>query len=290
MVVIAPTTPGPVQGGRADRPSNSIDAVDPVDENYAGILGRRSPTRSTARSSSRSPRQARAMRSTRVKPEARRSRRDVVAAPDPRRSAQPRAVETGVAGVLRPGSAGADPAAPGGDPGRTLTRPRIHKRGHGAVPDFARSAAEVLAGKVLAFALLGASSRRRIALLVGRVCTSDARRPGPVASTIGLLLLASLGARAVHRGRLRLGAPDRPAVAARPARLGLLQRLRAGHRRVHRSRSGPSPTLLPVTHGIRLLQDLMLRGSTTHAWELGALALIAAAHARRELGAAAARA
>jgi ABC-type polysaccharide/polyol phosphate export permease len=32
---------------------------------------------------------------------------------------------------------------------------------------------------------------------------------------------------------------------------------------------------LPVTHGIRLLQDLMLRGSTTHAWEFVALIVIA---------------
>jgi ABC-type multidrug transport system permease subunit len=34
--------------------------------------------------------------------------------------------------------------------------------------------------------------------------------------------------------------------------------------------------LLPVTHGIRLMQDIMLRGGTTETWEFGALALIAA--------------
>ena len=33
---------------------------------------------------------------------------------------------------------------------------------------------------------------------------------------------------------------------------------------------------LPVTHGIRLMQDIMLRGSTTQTWEFAALALIAA--------------
>ncbi len=33
--------------------------------------------------------------------------------------------------------------------------------------------------------------------------------------------------------------------------------------------------LLPVTHGIRLLQDLLLRGGTTEAWEFLALAAIA---------------
>jgi ABC-2 type transport system permease protein len=32
--------------------------------------------------------------------------------------------------------------------------------------------------------------------------------------------------------------------------------------------------LLPVTHGIRLLQDLMLRGDTTAWWQLGALAAL----------------
>lgn len=32
---------------------------------------------------------------------------------------------------------------------------------------------------------------------------------------------------------------------------------------------------LPVTHGIRLLQDLMLRGGTNQAWEFLALGVIA---------------
>ena len=34
--------------------------------------------------------------------------------------------------------------------------------------------------------------------------------------------------------------------------------------------------LLPVTHGIRLIQDVMLRGWTNEAWELVALGVIAA--------------
>jgi ABC-type polysaccharide/polyol phosphate export permease len=34
--------------------------------------------------------------------------------------------------------------------------------------------------------------------------------------------------------------------------------------------------LLPVTHGIQLLQDLMLRGTTNHLWEIGALIAIGA--------------
>lgn len=34
--------------------------------------------------------------------------------------------------------------------------------------------------------------------------------------------------------------------------------------------------VLPVTHGIRLIQDIMLRGSITHVWQVGMLGLIAA--------------
>jgi ABC-type multidrug transport system permease subunit len=33
--------------------------------------------------------------------------------------------------------------------------------------------------------------------------------------------------------------------------------------------------MLPATHGIQLMQDIMLRGGTAQTWEFGALALIA---------------
>jgi ABC-2 type transport system permease protein len=47
---------------------------------------------------------------------------------------------------------------------------------------------------------------------------------------------------------------------------------------VHEFRDGVQylSYMLPVTHGIQLLQDLMLRGTTTAWWELGALAALAA--------------
>ena len=38
----------------------------------------------------------------------------------------------------------------------------------------------------------------------------------------------------------------------------------------------PLAFLLPVTHAIRLMQDVMLRGMTLNTWEYGALAAIAA--------------
>ena len=34
--------------------------------------------------------------------------------------------------------------------------------------------------------------------------------------------------------------------------------------------------MLPVTHGVRLMQDLMLRGSTAAEWQIAALGVIAA--------------
>jgi ABC-2 type transport system permease protein len=37
----------------------------------------------------------------------------------------------------------------------------------------------------------------------------------------------------------------------------------------------PLSYAIPATHGIRLFQDLMLRGGTDAVWQLGALALIA---------------
>jgi hypothetical protein len=33
---------------------------------------------------------------------------------------------------------------------------------------------------------------------------------------------------------------------------------------------------VPVTHGVRLMQDLMLRGSTAYEWQIAALGAIAA--------------
>jgi ABC-2 type transport system permease protein len=100
--------------------------------------------------------------------------------------------------------------------------------------------------------------------------------PGPFVLTIALLLLASIGL-----GLFIAVVSDSERQTVQLSLLVLLASVFfSGFVLAIDEFTAPVRTLayaLPVTHGIRLLQDLMLRGSTTHAWELGALALIAAA-------------
>lgn len=135
---------------------------------------------------------------------------------------------------------------------------------------------EVLAGKVLAFALLGGLiAAMSLALLVGVLHVPMLADPGAIVLTIALLLLASLGL-----GLLIAVVSDSERQTVQLSLLVLLASVFfSGFVLSIEEFTEPVRTLayaLPVTHGIRLLQDLMLRGSTTHAWELGALALIAA--------------
>jgi ABC-2 type transport system permease protein len=98
--------------------------------------------------------------------------------------------------------------------------------------------------------------------------------PGALVLTIGLLLLASLGL-----GLFIAVVSDSERQTVQLSLLLLLASVFfSGFVIAIDEFTAPVRTLafaLPVTHGIRLLQDLMLRGSTTHAWELAALVLIA---------------
>ena len=137
------------------------------------------------------------------------------------------------------------------------------------------SPVEVLAGKVLAFALLGSLiAGTSIALLVGVLHVPMLADPGALVLTIGLLLLASLGL-----GLFIAVVSDSERQTVQLSLLLLLASVFfSGFVIAIDEFTAPVRTLafaLPVTHGIRLLQDLMLRGSTTHAWEFAALALIA---------------
>jgi ABC-2 type transport system permease protein len=137
------------------------------------------------------------------------------------------------------------------------------------------SPVEVLAGKVLAFALLGSViAGTSIALLVGVLHVPMLADPGALVLTIGLLLLASLGL-----GLFIAVVSDSERQTVQLSLLLLLASVFfSGFVIAIDEFTAPVRTLafaLPVTHGIRLLQDLMLRGSTTHAWELAALVLIA---------------
>ena len=138
------------------------------------------------------------------------------------------------------------------------------------------STTEVIVGKVLAFGLIGAAiAGVTLGLLVLGFGVPILADPLAVVATIGLLLLASLGV-----GLLIAVVSDSERQAVQLSLLVLLASVFfSGFVLAIEEFSQPVRSLafaLPVTHGIRLLQDLMLRGSTDHAWEFAALATIAA--------------
>jgi ABC-2 type transport system permease protein len=137
------------------------------------------------------------------------------------------------------------------------------------------STAEVLIGKVLAFGLIGAGiAGVTIALIVLGFGVPVLGQPGFIAGTIALLLLASLGL-----GLLIATISDSERQAVQLSLLVLLASVFfSGFVLPIEEFSAPVRGLafaLPVTHGIRLLQDYLLRGGTNQEWELLALGVIA---------------
>jgi ABC-2 type transport system permease protein len=137
------------------------------------------------------------------------------------------------------------------------------------------STSEVLVGKTLAFALIGGViAAITVALLVLGLGVPMLGPLGAIALAIGLLLVASIGL-----GLLIAVVSDSERQAVQLSLLVLLASVffsgfvlpiaefSDGVRAIAYT--------LPVTHGIRLLQDLMLRGTTNHAWEYLALVAIA---------------
>ena len=137
------------------------------------------------------------------------------------------------------------------------------------------TAAEVIAGKVLAFGILGfVVAGLTATLLVVGLGVPSLADPGYLALAIGLLLLASLGL-----GLLIAVVSDSERQAVQLSLLVLLASVFfSGFVLAIDQFTPPVRALayaLPVTHGIQLLQDFMLRGSTTHLWQVGALGAIA---------------
>jgi ABC-2 type transport system permease protein len=138
------------------------------------------------------------------------------------------------------------------------------------------TAAEVIAGKVLAFGLLGfVVAALTMLLLVNFLGVPSFADTWSLALVVGLLLLASLG---VGLFVAMISDTERQTV-----QLSLLVLLASvffsGFVLAIDQFTPPVRALayaLPVTHGIQLLQDLMLRGATNHVWQAGALVVIAA--------------
>lgn len=138
------------------------------------------------------------------------------------------------------------------------------------------STAEVLTGKVLAFGFMGgAIAALTIALMVGGLGIPALAGIGPILGAVALLLVASLGL-----GLLIAVVSDSERQAVQLSLLVLLASVFFSGFVLAVSEFTPAVQViayaLPVTHGIQLLQDLMLRGSTDQLWSYAVLGVIAA--------------
>lgn len=138
------------------------------------------------------------------------------------------------------------------------------------------STTEIILGKLLAFGVLATIiSLATVGMLVGILKVPMLGDPLLLAGVLGLVTLASLAL-----GLLVAVISDSERQAVQLSLLILLASVFfSGFVLPIEEFTAPVRTagyLLPVTHGIRLGQDLMLRGWTNASWEFGALAAIAA--------------
>jgi ABC-2 type transport system permease protein len=137
------------------------------------------------------------------------------------------------------------------------------------------NAIELILGKLLAFGILcGAIAALTVVLLVGPVGVPILGDPALIAGVIGLLILASLGL-----GLLIAAISDSERQTVQLSLLVLLASVFfSGFALAIDQFSQPVRSLIyviPVTSGIRLLDDLLMRGTTTAVWQIGALAVLA---------------
>jgi len=137
------------------------------------------------------------------------------------------------------------------------------------------NALELLLGKYLAFGIVnGVIAAVVTGLLVSTLGVPFLGSPLLVAGIIGLLVLASLGL-----GLFISVVSDSERQAVQLSLLLLLASVFFSGFVISTDEFLPAVRdasyVLPVTHGIRLIQDLLLRGTTTAWWEVEALAAIA---------------
>jgi len=133
---------------------------------------------------------------------------------------------------------------------------------------------EVLAAKLVAYVLIGgAIAATSVALLQYVFHVPMLGDPRLLAGIIALVLLASLGL-----GLAIAVISDSERQAVQLSLLVLLASVFFSGFVLSISEFNPVVRsfayALPVTHGIRLIQDIMLRGTSTELWEYGTLALI----------------
>jgi ABC-2 type transport system permease protein len=276
VIVVAPQDPDAAfREGQRSTIEVVVDEVDPVDENYATILGSTLADAVNQRIIEQAVEEGQGYAIQAGNAEAAAIPADVIAAPTESRlvNLAPRAPTVtsffgpAVLALILQHLAVS-----------LVSLSLVRERSSGLMELFRISpvtAAEVIAGKVLAFGLLGfVVAGLTMLLLVNILGVPSFADSGSLALVIGLLVLASLG---VGLFIAMISDTERQTV-----QLSLLVLLASvffsGFVLAIDQFTPPVRALayaLPVTHGIQLLQDLMLRGATNHVWQAGALVAIA---------------
>jgi ABC-2 type transport system permease protein len=276
VVMVAPDDPeAQFRAGQQSTIEVLIDAVDPVAENYAGFLASGLSSAINREIIRRAAAEGQGYAIAAGQPEAAAIPPDVIAAPTTAEVVNIAPTTPGVTSYFAP----AVLALILQHLAVTLVAMSLVRERTSGVIELFRiapvSTAEVLFGKLLAFGLIGgAIATLTVALLVLGLGVPIIAPVGFVALTVALLLLASICV-----GLLIAVVSDSERQAVQLSLLVLLASVFfSGFVLPITEFSEPVRSIayaLPVTHGIRLLQDFMLRGTTTHAWELLALGIIA---------------
>jgi ABC-2 type transport system permease protein len=277
LVVVAPEDPeATFRSGQRTTIEIIVDETDPVDENYAGILGNALADAVNRRLIEQAVEEGKGYIVEAGEAQAAAIPADVVAAPTESRLVNLAPNAPTVTSYFGP----AVLALILQHLAVTLVSMSLVRERSSGVMELFRispvSSAEVLAGKVLAYGILGfVVAGLTVALLVVGLGVPALADPGFLALAIGLLLLASLGL-----GLLIAVVSDSERQAVQLSLLVLLASVFfSGFVLAIDEFTPPVRALayaLPVTHGIQLLQDFMLRGSTTHQWQMAALGGITA--------------
>ena len=276
VVIVAPTEPQQAfQAGEQSVIDVMIDVVDPIEANYAGFLAAGLANGVNQRIIERAAAEGADAAVAAGAPEAARIPPAVLAAPTRANLVNVAPSSPGVVAFFAP----AVLALILQHVAVTLVAMSLVRERMSGVMEVFRiapvSAAEILAGKLLAFGLIGGGvAAITVTLLVVGLDVPLLVDPAVLAGAIALLLLASLGL-----GLVIAVVSDSERQAVQLSLLVLIASVFfSGFVLSIDQFTEPVRALaylLPVTHGIRLVGDLMLRGETTQAWEFAALAAIA---------------
>jgi ABC-2 type transport system permease protein len=276
VVIVAPTDPQQAfQAGEQSVIDVMIDVVDPIEANYAGFLAAGLASGVNQRIIERAAADAADAAVAAGAPEAARIPPEVLAAPTRANLVNVAPSSPGVVAFFAP----AVLALILQHLAVTLVAMSLVRERMSGVMEVFRiapvSAAEILAGKLLAFGLIGGGvAAITVTLLVVGLNVPLLAEPAALAGAIALLLLASLGL-----GLVIAVISDSERQAVQLSLLVLIASVFFSGFVISIDQfTEPVRAfayLFPVTHGIRLIGDLMLRGATTQTWEFAALAAIA---------------